>query len=196
MLCMDLNNSLAAKRLRWFVTLCALGLSPRRVQGRALFFNMLLLGLVSWGLPARAITLQELRNEKDLTPARLMSYFRDFSFKLGEDLQSPDAFLAARSGDCDDFASLAAQVLREKHYTTRLVAVFMAGQTHVVCYVKEAGCYLDYNCRAQASPLQPTDGTLKDIANKVSACFRTTWRSVAEFTEEADHRTFGQMAFR
>jgi Transglutaminase-like superfamily len=147
--------------------------------------------------PANAanLTLEQLRNDSSLTPERFGRYFRDFEFKLGQDRQAPRDFLAARSGDCDDFACLAAEVLREKKYTTRLVAVFMKGQTHVVCYVDEVHGYLDYNLRKEASAVQPATAKLEDIAGKVAAYFRNRWLSASEFTYEGNQPVFGRIAF-
>ena len=61
-----------------------------------------------------------------------------------------------------------ADVLREKGYSTRLVVVYMAGDTHVVCYVAETHSYLDYNCRKMASPLVKCGGALENIAAHVA----------------------------
>jgi hypothetical protein len=82
---------------------------------------------------APALTVEQLRSDPDLTPERFARYFRDFEFKLRENRQAPKDFLATQSGDCDDFACLAAEILQEKRYTRKLIAVFMKGQTHVVC---------------------------------------------------------------
>ena len=143
-----------------------------------------------------AVTLEQLRQEPNLTPERLVSYFRDFKFKLGEKIQSPEIFLAAQSGDCDDFASLAAEVLRERKYTTRLIAVFMDGQTHVICYVEEVKGFLDYNRRQDSIAVQATTGDLEDMADKVAAFFRLPWRCVGEFTYHAGDRRVGRIVFR
>ncbi len=163
---------------------------------RANITMSLLLGLFLVGVQGWAVTLQELRDLPQLTPEIFMGYFRDFGFKLSEKLQAPEDFLAGRSGDCDDFACLAAEVLGEKKYTTRLIAIFMEGQTHVVCYVKESRSYLDYNCRRLPAPLQPTDGELEDIADKVALYFHSTWHCVAEYNSQAGIRRFGRIAFR
>ncbi|MDB6121894.1 MAG: hypothetical protein JWQ71_887, partial [Pedosphaera sp.] len=103
-------------------------------------------------------------------------------FKLFDEVQPRKVFLASQQGDCDDFATLAADVLHEKGYTTRLIAVFMEKQVHVVCYVKEVGAYLDYNNRKKPSPLVPTNGRLADIAGKVARSFHQPWMSVLEYT--------------
>jgi hypothetical protein len=145
--------------------------------------------------PSPLVTLVTLRNDPNLTPERFGQYFRDFDFKLGAVRQAPESFLAAKAGDCDDFACLAAEVLREKHYTTKLVAVFMQGQTHVVCYVDEIHGYLDYNLRKEASAVQGASGKLEEIADKVAAYFRTPWRSASEFNYEANQPRFGRIIF-
>ena len=168
-----------------------------RAQPCVLGLIALLVGAFAVGAQTRspAITVDQLRNDPNLTPERFMGYFRDFEFKLGDSRQAPKDFLAARSGDCDDFACLADEVLREKRYTTKLVAVFMKGQTHVVCYVDEIHGYLDYNLRKETSAIQLASGELEDIADKVSAYFRNPWRSASEFKYEADQPRFGRVVF-
>jgi hypothetical protein len=136
---------------------------------------------VSLAWPAQGLTLKELRADTALTPDRLLHYFFDFKFKLGEQVQSSEAFLSSKAGDCDDFATLAAEVLREKGYTPRLVVVFMEHQIHVVCYVPETKSYLDYNNRRLSSPAVPSNGTLPDIAQKVARTFRAPWTCASEF---------------
>jgi hypothetical protein len=143
-----------------------------------------------------ALTLAELRADQHLTPERFMKYFASFKFELGHDVQKPDAFLSSQCGDCDDFATLAADVLREKGYTTRLIVVYMPRDTHVVCYVAETHSYLDYNCRKLASPLVQCDGTLESIGAHVAESFRAQWRSVSEFTFRNGARYFVNTVFR
>ena len=150
-------------------------------------------------LPAgvtRAVTLAELRADPHLTPERLMNHFSDFKFELGRKVQPPETFLSTRSGDCDDFATLAADLLREKGYSTRLVVVFMPNDVHVVCYVAETNSYLDYNRRKQAAPLVKCNGDLAAIAASVASSFRSPWRSVAEFTFRKGARHFISTVFR
>jgi Transglutaminase-like superfamily len=142
------------------------------------------------------VTLDELRAEPNLTPERFIKHFADFKFALGRDVQKPEAFLKNQSGDCDDFATLAADVLRERGYTTRLVAIFMPHDVHVVCYVKETNSYLDYNCRKQISPLVKCDQELTAIAASVAASFRTQWRSASEYTFQDGVRKFVNTEFR
>ena len=143
-----------------------------------------------------AVTLEQLQQEPNLTPERLIGYFRDFKFQLGEKVQAPEIFLAAQSGDCDDFASLVADILRERKYTTRLIAVFMDGQTHVICYVDEIKGYLDYNHRQDHTAVQATTGDLEDIADKVATYFRLPWRSVGEISYQSGERRIGRIVFR
>lgn len=144
---------------------------------------------------ASALTLAELKADPALTPERFMAYFSNFKFEIGRDVRKPDAFLASQSGDCDDFATLAADVLREKGYTTRLVAIFMPDTVHVVCYVAETKSYLDYNCRKSASPLVKCDGSLSAIAVSVAASFRLPWQSASEFTFRDGERRFVMTEF-
>jgi hypothetical protein len=143
-----------------------------------------------------ALTIEELRNDANLTPERFMAHFRNFKFELSEKLQSPEVFLATQTGDCDDFASLAAEILREKKYTTRLIVVFMDGQTHVICYVKEIKGYLDYNHRQSSVAVQTTDGNLEDMADQVARYFKSRWRCVSEYAGEGGGRSYGRIAFR
>lgn len=154
----------------------------------------ILLLLAPAGL-ARTLTLADLRADPKLTPERLMTYFADFKFELSRQVRQPETFLANRSGDCDDFATLAAELLREKGYSTRLVAVFMPHDVHVVCYIAESHCYLDYNRRQQASPLVKCDGDLSAVANSVAQSFRSPWRSVSEFTFRDGGRHFVSTVF-
>lgn len=140
--------------------------------------------------------MEQLRQEPNLTPERLIGYFRDFKFQLGEKVQAPEIFLAAQSGDCDDFASLVAEILRERKYTTRLIAVFMDGQTHVICYVEEIKGYLDFNHRQDRTAVQATTGDLEDMADKVAAFFRSPWRCVGEVTYQSGERRIGRIVFR
>jgi hypothetical protein len=161
-----------------------------RLANLAILFSLLPAGM------ARAVTLAELRAEPNLTPERLMTHFADFKFELNREVRQPDTFLARQSGDCDDFATLAADLLREKGYSTRLVAVFMPHDVHVVCYVAETNSYLDYNRRKQASPLVKCNSELAAIASSVAHSFRSPWRSVSEFTFRKGARHFVSTVFR
>jgi hypothetical protein len=143
----------------------------------------------------RAVTLAELRADRNLTPERLMARFADFKFEEGRQVRQPDSFLASRSGDCDDFATLAADLLREKGYSTQLVAVYLPHDVHVVCYVAETHSYLDYNRRKQAAPLVKCNRDLAAIAASVARSFHSSWRSVSEFTFRKGVRHFVSTVF-
>jgi hypothetical protein len=169
----------------------AMGLRPvcgmanllmRRVLSRARMCSWAIcLGLVCAAGTAGAGGLNDLLNQKDLTPESLARGFADFAFELRPEVQEPDVFLERKRGDCADYANLASTVLTQHGYTTKLVVVMMAQQTHVVCYVKEAGGFLDYNHRAEAHPVIASDGSLEDIAGKVAGDFRSAWRMASVF---------------
>jgi hypothetical protein len=139
----------------------------------------ILVALISAEL--NGLTLDDLRADKDLTPRKLMARLARFKYELRAEVQSPETFLATESGDCDDFATLAAMVLREKGYTPRLIAVRMPGLTHVVCYIAETGSYLDYNNRIYFNPLIKSKPDLAEIANKVAKSFDASWTTASEF---------------
>jgi hypothetical protein len=139
------------------------------------------LALWMFATPLFGLTLEELRHDPKLTPQRFARYFRNFEYQYHAELQAPAAFLASQSGDCDDFATLAATVLSEKGYTTRLVTIRMPGIVHVVCYVAETQCYLDYNNRDALFPTVHSNGTLADIARKVARSLDSRWTSSSEF---------------
>src|SRR5262245_41249938 len=91
-----------------------------------------------------ALTLEELHTSPNLTPHNFSSFFANFKFAYRANVQKPVDFLAARSGDCDDFSTLAAAELAARGYAPRLIAVRMKGEVHVVCYIAESKGYLDY----------------------------------------------------
>ncbi len=124
--------------------------------------------------------LETLSARKDLTPDNLCHYFADFTYELSDQVQDAETFLTRKRGDCDDFARLASTLLTERGYKTKLVVVQMEKQTHVVCYVKEAHGYLDFNRRAEKSPVVKSDETLEDVAEKVNESFRSHWRMASE----------------
>lgn len=130
-----------------------------------------------------AVTLEQLQREAELTPESFARHFANFEFVYRADVQEPGRFLASRSGDCDDYAVLAAKVLKQKGYTPRLVAVRMPGLVHVVCYIEETQSYLDYNYRSssQAIACGPELGT---IAAEVAKSYQSRWSSASEFTFE------------
>jgi hypothetical protein len=129
-----------------------------------------------------ALSLEELRRSPDLTPAALAAHFRSFNFVFRKEVQPPEVFLASKAGDCDDFSTLAAAILREKGYTPRLISVRMAGVTHVVCYVEESAAYLDYNFRNSFSPLIRSGSSVEEIADSVARSYNLKWTSASEFT--------------
>jgi hypothetical protein len=137
--------------------------------------------LVWAGASAGAGGMNDLLNQKDLTPEGLAHVFADFAFQIRPQVQEPETFLQRKCGDCADYSNLASDVLTHHGYTTKLVVVMMSHQTHVVCYVKEAGGFLDYNHRADTHPVIASDGSLEDIAGKVAGDFRSPWRMASAF---------------
>jgi hypothetical protein len=156
---------------------------------------LLSLSLTLWSTSATAEstapTLDEIRQDPDLTPEKLIRHFAHFEFELAEKVQDPAVFFSRQIGDCDDFATLAADLLRARGYKPVLVVVFMSRETHVVCYIPEIQSYLDYNFRSSVRPLVPTSGTVADIAEKVSLSFRSPWHCAAEFTFANGQRRLG-----
>lgn len=132
-------------------------------------------------LPSFGLTVETLRRTP-LTPQEFAHHFRNFQFVFRKQVQKPEVFLASRAGDCDDFSTLAAAILREKGYTPRLISVRMPGITHVVCYIEESESYLDYNNRAGRKCLVPCSSSLAAIANSVASSYGSQWTSVSEFT--------------
>jgi hypothetical protein len=149
-----------------------------------MFLKRLLLatGLLLFVGQTSAITVAELRNIPKLTPETFASYFADFDFKFHEEVQDHDTFLKTKSGDCDDYATLAADILGKNGYTTRLIAVRMKGETHVVCYIAETKSYLDYNCRKDERKTIPCGSSITEIARKVSQSFDRDWIATYQFT--------------
>ena len=143
----------------------------------------------------QGVTLEELKADPKMTPATLLAYFSDFTFHLRGNTQNPTDFLSTKAGDCDDFANVAAQVLRARGYTPRVVVVSLEKVTHVVCYVSETRSYLDYNRRRDRT-LVPSDGTLRDIARSVASSFQSKWYSVSEVAFVAGARRFLSTEFQ
>jgi hypothetical protein len=148
------------------------------------FLCLILVGIYfAWSCAtARAGAISDLAVQKDLCPETLIRLFSGFTFELNAQRQAPEMFLQRKRGDCDDFANVANSLLSSRGYKTKLVMVMMEQQTHIVCYVEEARGFLDFNHRADAKPIIESDGTLEDIAQKVSKDFRAPWRTAAEFT--------------
>ncbi|MEO5803091.1 MAG: hypothetical protein ABIR24_06140 [Verrucomicrobiota bacterium] len=142
----------------------------------------LVAGMLLPATPGNAVTVSELRNTPNLTPETFASYFADFEFKFHEEVQDHDTFLASKSGDCDDYSTLAADILGRNGYTTRLIAVRMKGETHVVCYVNETKSYLDYNYRKDEKKTIPCNSSITEIARKVSQSFGRGWIATYQFT--------------
>jgi hypothetical protein len=136
----------------------------------------------SLSVSVQAVTVSELRNSSKMTPERFAQYFNDFKFKFHDDVQDFDTFVTSKSGDCDDYATLAADVLSRHGYTPRLIAVRMKGETHVVCYIEETKSYLDYNCRKDEQKTVVCSTVLTDIARSVAESFGKDWIATYEFT--------------
>jgi len=145
----------------------------------AWFFSVLFMAA-----PLLALTIDDLRRIPDLTPQLFARQFANFQYERHSKVQAPEVFLAKQAGDCDDYATLAAEVFRERGFTTRLVTIRMADDVHAVCYIAEAHCYLDYSNRGYMNRAVSTDGSLPDIARKVARSFGSNWTSVAESTYE------------
>jgi hypothetical protein len=132
---------------------------------------------------ADAVTLEELNADPKLTPRKFAGYFTDFAYRFHEEVQPARVFLGTRSGDCDDYAVLADQVLKPKGYQTRLIHVRMPGVVaHVVCHVMPDKVYLDYNNRVYLKKLARSGPTVREIATKVAKSLESNWTSASEFT--------------
>ena len=145
----------------------------------SLFFCIL---AILFATPAQALTLEELRAMPDLTPRKFAALFSDFHFRFRAEVQDPRAFLASETGDCDDYATLAALILKEKGYTPRLITVRMPNLVHVVCYIEETQSYLDYDNRSYFSRTISCGNDIDEIARKVARANGRPWSSASEFT--------------
>lgn len=146
------------------------------------FVGSVLALLLSSISPVSALSVAELRQAKHLTPETFANYFSEFEFKFHEEVQSYDTFLSSRSGDCDDYATVAAEVLKPVGYTPRLIAVRMKGETHVICYINEVKGYLDYNCRKDTQKIVPCSPKITEIAKSVAKSFDKDWVATYEFS--------------
>jgi hypothetical protein len=135
----------------------------------------------SWN-PLNGITVEDLLKEGKLTPQDFAEKFTDFKYRYRVRIQNPNVFLFTRQGDCDDFATLADQVLSHHGYETKLVTVRMPGLTHVVCYIEKDKIYLDFNNRSSRRQLTRCREGLEEIAKKVAWTFGANWTSATEFT--------------
>lgn len=156
-----------------------------------------LVGLIAAGgcAAAKAGALSALTGKVDLTPENLIRSFAGFTFELSAQPQDAATFLQRKRGDCDDFASLASRLLTARGYKTKLVAVMLEQQTHVVCYVSEARGFLDFNHRADAQPIIASDGSLEDIAQKIASDFRSRWQTASEFRYENKSPVYLEIVF-
>lgn len=131
----------------------------------------------------QAVTLDDLLKDPQMSPKRFANYFEDFRYEFGAPVQAPDEFLAARAGDCDDYAVLADYVLRRHGFNTRLIHVRVVGKiAHAVCYVQQNRAYLDYNNRRVFFTLTRSGPTIREIAEKVADSLESNWTSASEFT--------------
>jgi hypothetical protein len=142
----------------------------------------ILFAALAFSPSAHALTMRQLKDIPRLTPEQLAHQFADFEFKFHAEVQDHDVFLRTKSGDCDDFATVAAEVLALKGYTPRMIAVRMKGETHVICYVDETQSYLDYNTRKDVHPMVPCSPDITVIAKKVAESFGRDWVATYEFT--------------
>ena len=123
------------------------------------------------------------------TPEALALHLRrDFIFRNDPDLfgqvdywQTPEEFLAQGQGDCEDYALLAAAVLKRQGIKAFVFSLYgKKGYAHTVCVFVEEGLYSVINqdrlirCRAQS---------LQELAGRL--CSRWEWGAVAE---RAGHR--------
>lgn len=141
-----------------------------------------LLSALALSPSAHALTMRQLKSIPHLTPEKLEQQFADFEFKFHAEVQDHDVFLRTKSGDCDDFATVAAEILTANGFTPRMIAIRMKGETHVVCYCEEAHGYLDYNTRKDAHPIVPCSADITSIAHKVALSFGRDWVATYEFT--------------
>lgn len=132
-----------------------------------------------------ALTMNELLNDRKMTPKRFANYFENFKFedRMVFDVQDPHQFLSKRSGDCIDYAVLADHVLKHRGYQTRLIRVEMVGLDagHAVCYVDNDNVYLDYNNRKYFFTLKKSGPTIREVATKIADSFNANWTFAQEF---------------
>ena len=153
--------------------------------GKRILVGSVLALLLSSISPVSALSIAELRQAKDLTPKTFANYFSEFEFKFHEEVQGYDTFLSSGSGDCDDYSTVAAEVLKPRGFTPRLIAVRMKGETHVICYINEVKGYLDYNCRKDAQKIVPCSPKITEIAKSVAKSFDKDWIATYEFSYSA-----------
>jgi hypothetical protein len=135
-----------------------------------------------FAVSTQALTLEQIESSPNLTPERFASFFRSFNFQFHAEIQSSEIFLGTESGDCDDYAILASNVLRRHGYRPRLITIRMPEIVHVVCYIPETNSYLDYNLRAEGSGLVECRPEISEIARSVARSYGAKWSSASEFT--------------
>jgi hypothetical protein len=150
--------------------------------GKNIFVASVLAVLLLPLSPLRALSVDDLEKAPNLDPQTFANYFADFEFKFHEEVQGFNQFLSSKSGDCDDYATVAAEVLKPRGFTPRLIAVRMKGETHVICYVNEVNGYLDYNCRKDAQKIVPCSPKITEIAKSVAKSFDKNWVATYEFS--------------
>jgi hypothetical protein len=85
------------------------------------------------------------------------------------------------------FPIVAAQMLTERGYDCRLIAVrFTDSSPGIVCYVASDSVYIDFNNQTYISKLNPSGSTIREIATHVAASLGKTWTSASEFTVADD----------
>lgn len=134
-----------------------------------------------------AITLTDLLDDPKMNAKRFASHFERFEYEFHPEVQPPDVFLESQTGDCDDYAILAAYVLKRKNIGAKLVRVSLVGRVaHDVCYVIPNQGYLDYNNRKYASTIEGCRQRLRAIAAQVADSFEANWTSISEYTYDYD----------
>src|SRR5437764_1378051 len=134
-----------------------------KLFAKALITVQLLVGSLFFTYAAQALSVEDLEKVPHLTPEKFAGYFADFEFKFHEEVQDYNTFLGTKSGDCDDYATVATEVLSHYGYTPRMIAIRMKGETHVICYISEVKGYLDYNCRKDLQKIVPCGPKINDI---------------------------------
>jgi hypothetical protein len=159
--------------------------NPPHIPSRPRWVRLWLCLLAGLALPGllSAVTLEELLSHPKLTPKKFASYFANFGYEFNGPIQSPSDFLARKKGDCDDYSVLAAHVLAQHGYTTRLIHVRLTGRVaHAVCYVEESKAYLDFNNRGVFFTLTRSGPDIREIASKVAQSLEASWTTASEFT--------------
>lgn len=140
-----------------------------------------MLGLVL--ADARALTVFDLLTEPGLTPKKFAAKFERFEYEFDPFVQPAEVFLRREIGDCDDYAILADNILKQRGFQTRIIHIRLVGRVaHAVCYVDDAKAFLDFNNRRYFRNLERSGRRLREIADEVASSFKGNWTSVSEFT--------------